>query len=258
MPLFRDWAEPPTADHAARSDARALATVNAVLAESNVRPLAALFELFYPERTVLCTWPELDHYAGVGRSVADYRGPDCAFAPGAAPQWPHDRGPRVFAYLRGAHPEHADVLRALDTLGCATECFIPDAPAQGDALPRSANIHYSQGPVDMERVVAECSLVVCHAGQATVAQALRAGIPLLLLPLQAEQFLLARQVERAGAGINAASLARPVDYVSIIDAVGRPDGASAVVARTVASRYQAFDPAGLAQEIARAAGQLLA
>lgn len=256
LPVFRDWATVPPG-HAAQANALALASINGVLAAAGSPPMHRLCDLFYPEQTVLCTWPELDHYAGLGRSAHDLQGPDCDFAPGVAPDWPRAGGTRVFAYLRGAHPEHADVLRALDALGCATECFIPDAPAHGAELPTSARIHYSTDPVDLRDALADCALVICHAGHATVAQALRAGVPCLLLPLQAEQFLLARQVERTGAAVNAASLARPLDYAALIEQMARPHGPHSSAARALANRYRDFDPTALAAQIAEQAERLL-
>jgi Glycosyltransferase family 28 C-terminal domain len=252
LPIFRDWAAAP-AGHAAAADARALASANQVLAAAGAAPLPRLCDLFYPEQTMLCTWPELDHYAGLGREAADYRGPDCEFAPGVPPVWPDVTGPRVLAYLRGEHPEHADLLRALDALGCATECFMPDAAAHRAGLPRIARIHYSEQPIDLRAALPGCALVVCHAGPATVAQALLAGVPCLLLPLQAEQYLLARQVERCGAAVNAASLARPVDYRAVIGAMLVRDSPVMDAAVAVASRLHGFSTSALATEIAVAA-----
>ncbi|HEY0818240.1 MAG TPA: nucleotide disphospho-sugar-binding domain-containing protein, partial [Rhizobacter sp.] len=101
------------------------------------------------------------------------------------------------------------------------------------------------------------SLLVCHAGQASVAQALRLGIPVLMLPEHAEQHLLAREVERTGAGVNAATLPQPVAYASLVAAMLRPDGPHADAARAVARRHAAFDPAALTARIVEAAESAL-
>jgi UDP:flavonoid glycosyltransferase YjiC (YdhE family) len=256
LPIFRDWASAP-ASHAALTDARALASANTLLAARGAPLLPRLCELFYPQQTLLCGWPELDHYAGAGREPTDYLGPDCEFQPGVAPAWPEAPGPRVFAYLRGSHPEHTELLRALDALGCATECFFPDREqVNADARVESRHVHYSAEPVDMQEVLSTCALVVCHAGQATVAQAMRAGVPCLLLPTQAEQFLLARQAERFGVGINAASLARPVDYRALIAELTQPGGPRLAQARSLARKYQHFDPLALTARIVAAAESL--
>ncbi|MBC7957116.1 MAG: hypothetical protein H7Y33_14745 [Cytophagales bacterium] len=256
LPIFRDWASAPDS-HAALADARALASANALLAARAAPPLPRLCDLFYPEQTLLCGWPELDHYAGAGRAATDYLGPDCEFQPGVAPAWPESPGPRVFAYLRAMNPEHTELLRALDALGCATECFFPDRGlVNAAARVESRHIHYSAQPVDMQHVLSECALVVCHAGQATVAQAMRAGVPCLMLPTQTEQFLLARQAQRFGVGINAASLARPVDYRALIAELMRPDGAHVAGARAMAAKYKHFNPPQLTAQIVAAAESL--
>jgi hypothetical protein len=252
LPIFRDWSAAP-AGHAEAADALALSNVNAVLAEGGVAPLPALADLFHPARTLLCAWPELDHYAGRGRDAADYLGPDCEFSPGVPADWPDAPGPRVFAYLRAGHADHAEVLRALDAQGCATLCFFPDRPASAPVSPR---IRYSDQPVDLRQALPTCSLVVCHAGQATVAQALRLGIPCLLLPTQTEQFLLARQLERFGAAVNAGARARPVDYAGLLAGLLRADGASRQAAQALARSHAGSDPAGLTAQIVAAAESL--
>ncbi|MBC7992325.1 MAG: hypothetical protein H7Z15_03670 [Rhizobacter sp.] len=255
LPVFRDWAAvSPT--HAAESDAQVLAHVSGVLRAQGRPALPQLCDLFYPEQTWLCTWPELDHCAGAGRAAADYRGPDCEFQPGAAPHWPSTPGPRVFAYLRASHPDHAEVLRALHVRGLPTVCFFPDRAQSKAAAFGSPHIHYSEQPLDLRQAMAESALVVCHAGQATVAQALRAGVPCLLLPTQSEQFLLARQAERCGAAINVASRAQPVDYGALLAELSTPNGRHTLAARAMAQKYGGFDPAGLMAQIAAAAEAL--
>ncbi|HEY0818065.1 MAG TPA: glycosyltransferase, partial [Rhizobacter sp.] len=230
LPVFRDWAPPPEG-HAATVDARVLHTVNTVLREAGAAPLDRLWELFHPERTVLCAWRELDHYGGQGRSAADYAGPDCEYAPGAAPEWPEGTGPHVLAYLRSTHPGHGELLKALAASGLPTLCYLP-----GDAaVPVTApTLRYSRQPIDLRHALPRASLLVCHAGQASVAQALRLGIPVLMLPEHAEQHLLAREVERTGAGVNVATLPQPVAYGPLAAAMVRPDGPHADAARAVA------------------------
>lgn len=255
LPVFRDWAPPPDG-HAADIDTRVLDTVNEVLTGCGAAPLGRLCDLFYPERTMLCAWPETDHYAGVGRGPDDHLGPDCAFAPGVAIDWPAGTGPHVLAYLRTSHPGHVDLLRALAALGLPTLCHLPGIDPAAEPV-RAPTLRYSQVPIDLQRALPRSSLVVCHAGQATVAQALRLGIPVLMLPEHAEQHLLARQVERSGAGVNAASQPQPVGYAALVAAMVRTEGPHAQAARALAARHGGFDPLQLAQQIALAAESLV-
>lgn len=253
LPVFRDWAPPPET-HAAEVDAQVLRCVNTVLGEAGAAPLERLCDLFYPERTLLCTWPELDHYGGLGRRNEDPIGPDCEYNPGVEPMWPTGNGPHVLAYLRRSHPGHAEVLHALANMGVPTLCYLP---GEGPEPVSAPTLHYSRQPIDLQRALPRCSLVVCHAGQASVAQALRLGIPVLLLPEHAEQHLLARQVERCGAGVNAAMQPQPVAYAPLIAAMLRADGPHAAAARAVAARHAAFDPAMLTARVVEAAESVL-
>lgn len=254
LPVFRDWAPPPGA-HAGAVDAQVLHCVNSVLRDAGARPLDRLCDLFYPERTLLCTWPELDHYGGLGRAAGDCIGPDCEYMPGAEPTWPGGTGPHVLAYLRSTHPGHAEVLKALAACGLPTLCHLP---GDGAEPAHAQSLRYSRQPLDLRRALPRCSLLVCHAGQASVAQALRLGIPVLMLPEHAEQHLLARQVERSGAGINAATLPQPVAYEPLIAAMTQHDSPQAQAARAVAQRHARFDPAGLTARIVDAAESLVA
>ena len=54
--------------------------------------------------------------------------------------------------------------------------------------------------VPQVRVLGACDLVVCHGGNNTVTEALRAGIPLLICPFASDQFAGAEDVRRGGVG----------------------------------------------------------
>ena len=112
----------------------------------------------------------------------------------------------------------------------------------------SPKLHYASGPVDLAQAFAQADLCVCHAGQATLVQALLAGVPLLLLPMQAEQFLMARQVERFGAGINAALLRRPTNFKAVLAPL-LADGPQRRAAQDFARRHQGFSHAAQVQDL---------
>nr|WP_307732784.1 nucleotide disphospho-sugar-binding domain-containing protein [Massilia agri] len=98
----------------------------------------------------------------------------------------------------------------------------------------------------MPAALATCELVVCHAGEATTAQALLAGRPLLMLPVSAESYLMARRVAEIGAGINASG---PQDWDGfvrdLLQAPGYRDAAGAF-----ARRHAGFDAARRAEALA--------
>jgi hypothetical protein len=258
MPAFRDW-EPVLPARVAHAEAQVLANVNSVLAAHGKAPMQALWQLYSGDRPLLCTWPEVDHYGRQKVSVkhtadqATWWGP--TFLPSTGqqsadmPGWPAGDGPRVFAYLKEGHPDHAAWLQALVDKGCRVLCYMPEVAA-GKPLPlRSAAIHYAMRPVDLGALMPDCELLVCHAGEATLSQGLLAGVPVLLLPMQPEQFLMARGVGRTGAGINAAEYPRPTPMAELLakllDAPQMRDNALAF-----AARYRHFSHAEQTRQLA--------
>jgi UDP-N-acetylglucosamine:LPS N-acetylglucosamine transferase len=190
----------------------------------------------------MLTWPELDHYCRDELpSGQRWWGPSMLPQAGLAPQWPVGTGPQGFAYIKTDHPEHVQLLKALVQLGCRTECYLPDVAAGKPAPVMSPLIHYARGPVDLGETLAQCALCICHAGEATMAQSLLAGVPLLLLPTQAEQFLIARRAGMIGAGINAAERPRPMDYAALIESMLAGPGYR-TAAQAFALRYAGFTP----------------
>jgi UDP:flavonoid glycosyltransferase YjiC (YdhE family) len=57
-------------------------------------------------------------------------------------------------------------------------------------------------PVDMDEICRSCDAVLCQSGSGTVATALQAGKPVVMLPMHMEQLLFARRVQALGAGLH--------------------------------------------------------
>ncbi len=62
------------------------------------------------------------------------------------------------------------------------------------------NVHVESW-VDQADVFSEAEVAVCHGGSGTTMGALRAGVPVVMVPLFADQFANARKVAQAGAGL---------------------------------------------------------
>jgi UDP:flavonoid glycosyltransferase YjiC (YdhE family) len=236
----------------AASEARVLQTANALLAE---RPFERAADLLLGDRPLLCTWPELDHYARPEADVAYWFGPN--FLPdagGPTPQWPAGAVRKVFAYLKAGHPSHAAVLRALVAEGCHTLVYMPEVAGGAQPPVSSPLLHYAAGPVALSKALAEAELCVCHAGEATLAQSLLAGVPLLMLPSHTEQFMTARRVALSGAGYNAALITPSSDWRAVVRQV-LDDERYRSAARAFATRHQGFSQRRMNVELAEALEQ---
>lgn len=209
LPCLRDWENIPP-QRLAKAEARVLKVANGVLAHHGAAPFSWAADLLLGDTQLLNTWPELDQYGRPPSPVA-WLGPIYLPGAGVKPQWPAGEGPLVFAYLRTVDPNHAEVLAALAQEPCRVLCYLPEVAA-GRAPPvMSPNIAYAGGPVSMRDALAVAQLFVTHAGDST-AQALMAGVPVMMLPMQLEQFLTARRIAAAGMGVNTAALPPPSDW----------------------------------------------
>jgi len=225
----------------AAAEARVLAAANGLLAAAGAPPIEHASWLMRGEHRLICAWPELDHFARDAEGDGDgWWGPDTQGDDGLAPDWPATGGPRVFAYLKANHPGHAAVLQALDARGCATLCYLPDVAAGKPAPPGSERMRYARAPVNLNAALADTALCVCHAGSGTVAQALLAGVPLLLLPQQQEQNLLANHLHAQGLARNAGPRPDAASLRALIDELLDSPGPRAA-ARAVAASHAGFD-----------------
>jgi UDP:flavonoid glycosyltransferase YjiC (YdhE family) len=198
LPNLRPWSN-VSPERLMQSEQRVLTTINAAMETLSARPLERLADIFACAKHFLTTFAELDPFPS--RHPLQYYGPILAPANGAVPQWPQGSGPRVFAYLKPHYQEVEAALGALAASGCRTAAFVAGLSAEVLARIQNTTTAISQTPYDIKRAAAECDFGVCHAGHGTTCELLLNGKPLLLLPTQLEQYLTAKRVSDAGAGI---------------------------------------------------------
>jgi MGT family glycosyltransferase len=92
-------------------------------------------------------------------------------------------------------------VRELDVDAVITTGSNVDPAGLGEPPPNARLERY----VRQSHVLLRCSAVVCHAGFNTLIAALSHGLPVVCLPLDADQPVNARCVEAAGAGISLAN-----------------------------------------------------
>jgi UDP:flavonoid glycosyltransferase YjiC (YdhE family) len=174
-------------------------TANEVLFALDAPPLPHLADLASCDATLMCTFPELDHFPE--RAPCEYAGPIFSLGQGVATDWPKAGHRRVFAYLKAGYRDLERVLEALARSGASVLAHVPGASRQTLNRHGTSTMHFSERPVDMQAASAECDLAICHAGAGTTAAMLLAGKPLLLLPMQMEQTMTSKRLEALGAAV---------------------------------------------------------
>lgn len=212
FPPMRRWRQ-HSLQQLMESEARILAAANIALARIGVAPLNRLVDLFEIDEDFLCTFRELDHYPQRDGN-ARYWGTRYAYGNGREPMWPPGTGKRVFAYLDKNYGNIEKVLQALAASSARVLVYAPGISAQLAMRHQSANMAFLADSVDFGKLGGQCDVGVCHVGHGTTSALLLAGIPLLLLPGQLEQYLLALNVENMGAGLVVNPEAQDNDYAA--------------------------------------------
>jgi UDP:flavonoid glycosyltransferase YjiC (YdhE family) len=242
LPPFRTW-EPIALKRLADSERNVLASINHVLVQGGSSPLSCLADLFAVAETFLCTVPELDHYRE--RPNARYWKPVFGEIIGIEPTWPSGEGKRIYAYLKPEHPGTQNLLALLKSASYRSLVYLSHATPGQLRQWSSPNLHIVTRPLDLTKTLAQADVAICHAGIDTIFKSLVSGVPVLCLPMQAEQFLTSTNVERLNVGIN---IAKDFESEKLKLALDRllVDVTISEGVRHFAERYSSADmPAGL-------------
>ncbi|MFJ1791702.1 glycosyltransferase [Kitasatospora griseola] len=143
-------------------------------------------------------------------------------APGAQPAWwGEDGSPLVyvtFGTVSGGMPAGVAACRtaveALSALPVRVLLSGGRATDLSELGPLPGNVHVEEW-VSAPGVLAAASATVCHGGSGTTYGALAAGVPLVVVPLFADQPANARLVESAGAGLAVFPTGGPADAMGL-------------------------------------------
>jgi len=200
-PNMRPWVE-VSQKRLELADKKVLHVINRVLDQFfPTTKIENLYELFQCEENFFTTFAELDPYAYQRPKDTRYWGPVFSQSTGKQPIWSEGDSKKIFAYLKPEYGNCEAVLQALSESVANTLVFSLNLPQEWVERYQSATIVFSREPFSMSQVMDECDATVCHAGHDTIASALLAERPMLLLPTQLEQILLSKSVEKMGMGI---------------------------------------------------------
>jgi len=105
----------------------------------------------------------------------------------------------VLGHMSIAASVYRTALRAIEGLGVRVLLTVGRRFDRSALGPIPANVRV-EAWVDQAGVFDQADLVVCHGGSGTVFGALAAGVPLVVVPLFADQFENGRRIVAAGAG----------------------------------------------------------
>lgn len=244
LPALRPWAR-VSMEALAKSEAQVLDTANAAVAAAGCgAAAAALCDLLRGDDELLCTFPLLDHYGG--RADSQYLGALYVDSAGMPPAWPSAGGKRVFAYLR---PKVHGFERLLADLAQHEASALVFSPGIGEDLVRrhaSAQMAFVREPVCIAEVAGRCDLAIGHGGHGMTAAFLQAGVPMLFLPTQLEQYRTAWSVSRYGAGRLAPATAAEQGFAAELSAL-LDDPQAKSCAQSFRDRFGSLRPEAVAR-----------
>jgi UDP:flavonoid glycosyltransferase YjiC (YdhE family) len=238
LPSFR-FDEPVEASRLVDADRRALASINTALENFGAAPLARVADLFESDEQLLCTFPQLDHYAT--RAASGYWGPRFRFEHGTHRDWPEGSGKRVFVYLTDTCAQLDALIACLAASSHRVIAYIPQMDAaRRDRLAGRGRVVLDR-PARLDRLLQQCDLMITHGGD-LAAGGLTRGVAQLCLPIHYEHYVTARRIEQLGAGGWLPLHAGPSQ---IAEAMARLLAAPrfALAARTFSQSHAAFSPA---------------
>ncbi len=249
FPSLRPWSD-LTPERLMRSDATALKNANESLARLGEEPLTSLAAIHSVARNYLCCFKELDPYGK--RPDGNYIGHLFDAKHGAPPTWPAGEGKKLFAYLPNHHPLLKPLLEAISRMPIRCLAYIPGAVKDSDIAP---NIRVSTTPIAIAPLMAQAD-GFASGGHGTISASLLAGKPVLLLPAQLEQRLLATTVEAMQCGLHLPPHSSSRLIGERLTTLLQERGATER-SRRFAQQYTDFDPKRVIREVAKELLQLI-
>lgn len=238
LPSIRPW-ETISKNRMLHAEEYVLERLNAIASSLGGRTLNRIPELFQGGGKLLATFAELDHY-GV-RAGETYAGPIFTGATGRAITWTEPDKPHLFAYLRPSVPGFEHLLKSLSKLQAEVIVVAPGIPPALIKAFAKPNFRIVTQPVQMNSLLDSTTLAVSTGGTGTVSQCLLAGIPLLLVPQNVEQYLMSQCVESLGAGLTAKHKRREEDFAGLLQRLLHDPGYRQA-AGGFAKQYAGFNP----------------
>ena len=199
LPTFTWWEKGDT-NKLKAAEKKVLTVINAVLNKLEVQPVKQLSDIFYSAHNILCTFEELDHYKEY-RDDVTYWGPLFEVDEGIKPEWPVDTKKKIFVYLSAKYVNLASLLTNLSRLPYHYLVYIPGLKPEHIENIKRDRFTFLKGPAQVSLATRMADAAVTHGGIGTTLQFALAGVPLLLVPRQMEQYLFCKRLVEFGSAI---------------------------------------------------------
>lgn len=239
LPSIRPW-DNIVHDRLQQAEERVLDGLHTLTVSFGKPKLHRISELFRYANSLLVSFAELDHY-GV-RDGQNYAGPLSSDFTGQQESWREADKPHLFAYLRPSLPGFDPLLQALSKLPAEVIVAAPGIRRRPAEAPASDRFRLHAQPIALHaNLLQSADLVVSYAGAGTVSTCLLAGVPMLLVPQNVEQYLMSRCVETIGAGITAKQARNETQFSELLEqALYTPTYRQQ--AKAFAHRHAGFNP----------------
>jgi UDP:flavonoid glycosyltransferase YjiC (YdhE family) len=191
-------AKQTTPEKLAADEKQLLDCVNAAIAKHRMPPLNNLAQIFHETAgKIFRSLPEFDHYPN--RGPAEFLGlpPD---PPRTPPTWPQGEGPRVFAYLK-PFKNIETLLTELQKRNQPTIIACDGIAKEHRHKYTTPTMRFVPPTIDIAQVGREAHFAITNANLTTSVRLLIEGCPVMAVPLQLEQTLVANNFRRLGVGV---------------------------------------------------------
>lgn len=214
-----DWRPYPKMDDLiARQEQRVLEQINVLLERRGQPPLTYLTELFAVDQVVISNFPELDLY-GEWRTGARYGLSSSTKLVDSEACFVSEKRPRILAYLKPAYPHIEILIAALAACDASVFIVCPKAPASLFTSYVGEQFQFSTDLVDLQGAMNCVDLFVGHGNATSCKEALLAGNPMVMLPIQLEQLLTGLKIQKAGFGVLVGKISTLDEMVALLNEV---------------------------------------
>ena len=209
--------------------------------DSILRHATSVSALLSLTSRAVCTWPELDHFER-DLEAADFLGPIWHGLPGAQLlPWPDKPGAKVLCYIDVADKRYDLLWQAIKQHSANVLVLSPSGNDRACQAARGWGITVCQQPVQLDTLLPQCDAVIGHGGMGLTSMALHAGKPVMLLPTQLEQGLLAYRLVQRGLAVSTTSCVNKLQIQSRVAQLFQ-DTALHESAKRLSVRYAEFSP----------------